>query len=169
MFDRRSTARMVQQAEWHLSGGVIRQSCPALGRVFELTFSQGTPDGMILNFAPRNPQEWRFQGVALVGQQTRQFQLVTIGHQPNLKEAKRALEAAHGPTPYSQWLEIFWRTFKVDDKGLVCLADGVWLGPDSGTDGNFPCLSQKGQPYFAWPGLEREENCRWLVYAPTAK
>lgn len=142
--------------------------CPQVGEVFKLELDadvpENTPDGMIKAFG-HNHRDWGFTCIPLTGKLERNFKLVQIGPQPDLKAAKERLEAEYGPTPSGQWMKAFNDAYpKPDDKGPIGVADFSWAYP--GGFSRFPYVGYDGKPGFYHPGIGLGEGWRWLVSVP---
>jgi len=87
---------------------------------------------------------------------------VSIGYQLNLKAAKAALGAKHGPTPSGQWMKAFKDAYpKPDGKSPVGVADASWV--DSSGNARFPAVLSDGKPCFDRTVCDLDEDWCWLV------
>lgn len=148
----------------------MRKPCPRPGEAFELTLDgtipENTPLGVVRAFG-YDPSSWRHNGALVTGKQKRQFMLVSIGYQSNLAEAKKTLEAKHGPTPEGQWMMAFKDEFEANGTNPVGVADPSWVGPSGDVD--FPCVGSDGEPLFNWAGFNFGGLWLWLVAAPAPR
>lgn len=141
------------------------QMYPEIGEVFELTRDGNDPNSdpivMVRRDGYDQPERWKFKGEYLIGAQTLQFKLVSIGYQPNFDAVLLAL-AGHGCIPGGQWREVFKVRFtKPDGKGPIGIADASWVFPND--DSGFPCVHTGGGSGFHGTGPGFSDSWRWLV------
>lgn len=134
---------------------------PRPGEVFELTIDTPFPGlDMVRDDGYGNWQEWRFTGSEITVPETKRFELVEIGYQPNFEAVKREL-GKHGTIPQGQWRKALRQKFSLAHGRLVGVADSSWVSPGGGV--GFPYVHGGGFGYFDWAGRGFSDDWFWLV------
>lgn len=136
---------------------------PKLGEVFELTLNGNDPDVQPLAMVRKygyKPEYWKHSGKTVTGQQTRKFQLVSVGYCTGWYELAEKL-ATFGPTPEGQWLEAFKTEYGPGGNCHIGVADPSWVDPHGFAV--FPCMHNDGDSNFDWADSDFSVRWRWLV------